>query len=338
MPEEDAMTDTPTLKSQLSHASNPALRRTLTRRLQLSLLSDRIESCRDCSLGDSRNLSVPLDGPTHGRGDLVLVGEAPGFSEDKQGRPFVGKSGMLLSRMLEKAGTERSRVTILNTLCCRPPNNQDPTSDQLDACKPNFKSQLKLSGLWIGVALGGYALANIMGVPRSSVRVGDYLDKPIWVDGRIWWGTYHPAYALRNPMAKRDIILSIKAALAIRWSDDPYLPPFSQGSNQKIRDTETIRALTELNILGDKDIGPHLHKKGWAFGYSEILGEKIVVTGGEDILIKKGIPRALADYPRYSLGELLRIGEAGKGRSGWTKSEMRRLAMVRDEFGGEIVA
>lgn len=331
------MTDTPTLKAQLSNASNPALRRTLTRRLQVSLLSDRIEACRDCPLGYERNQSVPIDGPTHGRADLVLVGEAPGFNEDKQGRPFVGKSGRVLDRLLEKVGSDRSRVAILNTLCCRPPNNRDPQPDELFSCRPWFEKQLGLAGCWVGVALGGHALANLMQVPRSSIRVNEYLDKPVWINGRVWFGTYHPAYALRNPLAKRDIALSIRAALALRFGDAP-LPIFSHRTRAKDRDEETISTLSSLNILGDKDIGPHLHKRGWAFGYSEILGEQIVVTGGEEIRQKKGIPPALKSYPQYSLSELLRISEAGESRNGWKVEEMRRLAMVRDEFGGEIVA
>lgn len=331
------MTDSKVIIGQLARTSNPALRATLTRKLKVALLSEQISGCRACPLGSERLNAVPLDGPTHGRADLVLVGEAPGFAEDKKGRPFVGKSGRILDRLLEANGTKRSRCVILNCLCCRPPNNRDPKPDELDACRPWFDKQLDLAGLWIGVALGGYALANIMGVPRSSIRIGEYLDKPVWVNGRVWFGTYHPAYAARNPMAKRDIALSLRAALALRWHQAP-LPVFSHATNQKDRDADALVVLSELHILGSKDIGPHLHKKGWVFGYSEILGEQIVVTGGEELLVKKPIPKALSGYPRYSLGELLRISEAGKSRNGWTREEMRRLATVRDEFGGEIVA
>jgi DNA polymerase len=328
---------TSTLVTQLSKAKSPTLRRVLVQKIAVSNLKSSIESCRACPLGHSRTRSVPLDGPTHGRADLILVGEAPGYNEDKYGRPFVGQSGRILDRLLETVGSERKRCVVFNTLCCRPPSNRDPSPDELAACRPNFDAQLSMTGLWIGVALGGYALANVMGVARSSIRIGEYLDRPVWVNGRVWFGTYHPAYAMRNSMAKRDIALSLRAALALRWSEAP-LPLFSYATNQKDRDKEALDTLADLMILGDKRIGPHLHKKGWAFGYSQALGERIVVTGGEDILIKKGIPPALAHYPRYTLSELLRIGDAGAARGGWRRSEMRRLAMVRDEFGGEIIA
>lgn len=332
------MTDLTTLAKQLSKATNPSLRRALKQRIEVAALKSSIDKCRNCPLGESATFSVPLDGPTHGRADLIVVGEAPGFNEDKAGRPFVGRAGAVLDRCIELAGSDRSRMVVLNTLAHRPPNNRDPEAYELAACKHWFDRQLDTAGLWIGVALGGYALANIMGVPRSSIAMKDYLEQPIWVDGRIWFGTYHPAYALRNPLAKREIVLSMRAALSLRYSEDRLLPRLDNGVPDNQRREESAKVMKGLDVLGSEKVGAHLSKWGWSFGHSEILGEKIIVLLGGEEPIKKPIPQAMKDYPRWELSELLKIGEAGRSRGGWGKDEMRRLAMIRHEFNGRVVA
>ena len=331
------VTESSTFRAQLIASSSPRLRKILTRKLQVATLTERIQACTRCPLHETRTQAVPFHGPTHGRGDLIIVGEAPGADEDRSGVPFVGRSGRLLNRVLEKVGSSRDRVVVVNSVSCRPPNNRDPELSELKACRSNFTDQLDMTGLWVGVALGGYALASILGVPRSSVSVREYLDKPVWKDGRVWFGTYHPAYALRSPGAKADIMLSIRAALSVKFGS--AFPPFSQGTNQVIRDKESLEKLTELQILGKTrdDLAVHIHKKGWAFGYSEGLGAQILITDGQDAP-KKPIPSKLLELPIYTLEELVRVGEAGKGKGGWSREELRRLHMVREEFGGEIVA
>lgn len=327
------------LARQLAKTTNPAARLAIKRRIEVITLLNAIEDCDRCPLAESSIQSVPIDGPTHGRADLVLVGEAPGFNEDKAGRPFVGKSGRVLDRLLEIAGTERGKVAILNTLAHRPPDNRDPKPEELTACRHWFDRQLALAGSWVGVALGGYALANIMGVARSSISVKDYLDTPVWVDGRVWFGTYHPAYALRNPLAKREIVLSIRAALAVKLSEDALLPkmgahlPAKGGERAK----EEGKVLGELDVLGSEKVGRHLHKFGWALMRSEMIGQMIVVIRGDDYSFKKPIPGSMDRFPRWELAELLKVGTRMRNGS-WGEREMRTLVMVRDEFGGKVIA
>jgi uracil-DNA glycosylase len=338
-PESDlAVTDSSSIRAQLRSATSPVLRRRLTQDLQAALLRDQITSCTNCELSQTRTQAVPFTGPTHGRGQIVLVGEAPGQMEDEAGVPFVGRSGALLDKCLEAAGTSRSRVTIINTLACRPPKNANPTPDQLAACRPHFDRQLSLTRTWVGVALGGFALASIMGVDRSSIKISDYLDTPVWVDGRVWFGTYHPSYALRGVIgAKSQIILSIKAALALKLGRGE-LPPYSDASNQKIRDSDYLTALTAADILGEgKKLASHVQKKGWYFTYHEPFGAHILVIENEDTPYRTTIPAKFASYPRYTIEELIRLSETAVG-NGWSKQELRRLHMVKTEFNGKVVA
>lgn len=326
------------LRSHLAGSDSPYLKRELARQIQGELLRDQIRACTKCPLHKTRIQAVPIDGPTHAKPDLIVVGEAPGAYEDKYGTPFVGRSGMLLADCLEAAGTKRTRVAVMNTLACRPPDNRDPEKGELAACRPWFEKQLSITKTWIGVALGGYALANVMGVARSSISIRDYLDKPIWVDGRVWFGTFHPSYALRTIGAKSEIILSIKAALALRFGKNG-LPPFSTIKNEAEHRKEEIDRMNELDLLGTgrTDLIKKLQKFGWTFAYSKALDAKILIIMGERA-IKKPIPSSLSSYPMYTLEELIRIGEAGAGRGGWTRADMRRLHMVKVEFGGEVIS
>jgi len=328
-----------TLRGHLKHSTSPYLKKELARQINAEILREDIRACRACPLGNQRTNAVPFTGPTHGKADIVLVGEAPGAVEDQEGEPFVGGSGRLLNRLLIQAGTERKRVTIINALCCRPPENRDPRPHELSACRPLFDRQLSLSKTWVGVALGGYALANILGRPRESIRIADYLNTPIWKDGRVWWGTYHPAYAIRNMDARLDIALSIKAALAVRFGKNT-MPPFSLATNEKDRERETKDILDELDIFGKggrEHLTERLHKWGWVYSYSPGLGSMILVVLTELEGPKKPIPPALMNVPRYSLEELIRVGEAGSARGGWSRGDLRRLHMVKVEFGGEVV-
>lgn len=333
----DATPETDALRARLTKVTSPTLRRRTVQDLQASLLRDKIRACADCSLHETRTQAVPFAGPTHGRAKLVIVGEAPGAKEDEAGVPFVGRSGQLLDSCLEAAGLSRSDVAVINTLACRPPKNVNPTESQLAACRPHFLAQLALTKTWVGVALGGYALANIMGVPRSSIAISDYLDRPVWVDGRVWFGTYHPSYALRGAIgAKSEIILSLRAAHAVRLGGD--LPPFSYATNQKARAQDLVTVLTEADILGEgRSLAAHVQKKGWYVTYSHAFGDHILVTADEDTPYRVTIPAKFRDYPRYTIEELIRLGESAVG-SGWSREELKRLHMVKVEFNGEIVA
>lgn len=326
------------IKAQLKLADSPYLRKVLTNNLADETLRERIRACEKCPLHSTRTQAVPFSGPTHGKADLVIVGEAPGQREDEQGIPFVGRSGDLLNKCLEAAGTTRARVVALNSLNCRPPKNVDPTPSQLHSCRPWFDKQLALTRTWVGVALGGFALASVIGVDRSSIRITDYLDTPIWVNGRVFFGTYHPSYALRGVVgAKAEITRSIQAALALKFGRGE-LPPFSTATNQPLRDADYLVALTTADILGHGEgLAKLVAKKGWYFTYHDAFAAHILVVENEDTPYKSKIPQKFSQYPTYTIEELIRLGETIVG-NGWSKQELRRLHMVKTELKGVIVA
>lgn len=310
-------------------ARTPAAKALLTEKMQtqkrieaqeadVTALRAQIVGCRACGLGRSRTRAVPWSGPVGGRADLVIVGEAPGAEEDSKGVPFVGRSGKLLDRLLEQAGTHRDRCFVANTLCCRPPENRDPRPRELAACRPNFDAQLDMSGVWVGVALGAYALANVMGKDRGAISIGDYLDTPIWVDRRIWIASYHPAYALRNVVEQSTIKEAIQWALAIRFGDLAAPKP----------------NWPEVVIDGKTGMGEHLKKKGWALVNSQAFGAQIVVV--DEHKGKPRIPQAISHLTVYTMGELERIGLMS-AQKGWTVADARRMHILKSEFGGEII-
>jgi len=132
--------------------------------------------------------------------DIVFIGEAPGRDEDLQGEPFVGRAGQLLDRMISAIGFERADVYIMNTVKCRPPNNRDPQTDELQACRHWFDAQLKMLTPKVICLLGRVAAQAVLEseAPLGTLRGRwhEYRGIPVRV-------TYHPAYLLRSPDQKR---------------------------------------------------------------------------------------------------------------------------------------
>ena len=166
---------------------------------QLKELSSEIEKCRDCELGSSRINAVVGEGSVSAR--IVFVGEAPGANEDKTGKPFVGRSGQLLTKIIEAMNLSRKEVYICNTIKCRPPENRDPKPSEKQACRHFLAKQLEIIKPEIIVALGSHAAKGLLGVdkPIGQLR-GKFHDfyaqqgaKPIKL-----MPTYHPSYLLRN--------------------------------------------------------------------------------------------------------------------------------------------
>lgn len=316
------------LRSQLRTTANPRAKKVILSQLQIAkerenteedTLRFSIRKCRACDLNKTRSNAVPWSGPTRGRAELLLVGEAPGEREDTKGIPFVGQSGKILDHGLTQAGTRREKCFVMNNLCCRPPGNRDPRPDELVACRPNFEAQLDLGDCPVGVTLGAYALANVIGKSRGSISIGEMRGKPIWVDGRIWVPTFHPAYILRNRGAFPEFVGDLQLALALRFMEDKPLPVPAWDQ-------------VEVDGMAMTKLGPALEKKGYAFLYSATLGTQIVITKQEGIRI----PPSLRHLPHYTLDELVRVGLMGRGRE-WTKTALRNLHMVKSEFEGMVV-
>jgi DNA polymerase len=158
-------------------------------------LAEVARSCVACpELASVRQHVVVGDVPVSGRPRLVLVGEAPGATEDETGRPFVGKSGALLDLLMAEAGLSRSEAAVLNVVKCRPPANRTPRSAEVARCSGWLRRQLDLLDAPVVVALGLSAAKWFLG-PRTVLA--QVRGRPHEVGGRAVWATYHPSAALR---------------------------------------------------------------------------------------------------------------------------------------------
>ncbi len=171
----------------------------------LDELARRIAQCTECRLSEKRNRVVPGEGDPHAR--VLFVGEGPGAEEDRTGRPFVGQAGKLLDGMIFSLGFERSQVFIGNVVKCRPPGNRDPEDDEMSACAPFLDHQIELIAPKVIVALGRVAARRLTGTDRS---MGAMRGRWAAYAGMPLLATYHPAYLLRNPLAKREVWQDLK--------------------------------------------------------------------------------------------------------------------------------
>jgi len=163
-------------------------------------VAQEVAQCTRCILGGTRKNPVPGEGNPRAR--LVFVGEAPGGDEDLQGRPFVGRAGQLLDKMIVAMGLQRKDVFICNTLKCRPPENRDPRPEEIVKCLPFLRRQLASIKPEIIVALGSHAAHTLLNTEESIGRLRGKFHEChlLGDDGPVLkvMPTYHPAYLLRN--------------------------------------------------------------------------------------------------------------------------------------------
>jgi len=177
----------------------------------LEAVAEAVRACRACALAATRTRSVPGEGAPQGP-DVMFVGEAPGRDEDVQGRPFVGAAGKLLDKMIAAMGYAREQVFIANVLKCRPPQNRTPTPEEMALCLPYLRRQIALVRPRTIVALGATAYRGLTGDQAAiASRV-----RGIWTefDGIPMMPTFHPAYLLRVPSAKRVVWEDLQKVLA----------------------------------------------------------------------------------------------------------------------------
>jgi len=175
----------------------------------LQMVRENLGDCRRCKLCETRrNIVFGVGNP---EADLVFVGEGPGADEDAQGEPFVGAAGQLLNKMIAAMGYARKDVYICNVIKCRPPYNRNPESDEVAACEPFLKAQLAALRPRIIVALGKFAAQLICrtDTPISRLR-GNFRS----YQGIPVMPTYHPAFLLRTPEAKRQAWADLQAVMA----------------------------------------------------------------------------------------------------------------------------
>jgi DNA polymerase len=166
----------------------------------------RVRNCTRCPLSETRTHAVPGEGPLDA--DIMLIGEAPGANEDREGRPFVGASGKFLTELLAAAGLRREDVYIANILKCRPPSNRDPEPAQIEACRDYLDEQVALVDPLVVVTLGRFSMAKFFPGQAISRIHG----QPRVTPERVYMPMYHPAAALHQ-QALRGVLLEDFARL-----------------------------------------------------------------------------------------------------------------------------
>jgi uracil-DNA glycosylase len=164
----------------------------------LHALGEQVSACTRCRLAQTRTQVV--FGVGNPSADLMFVGEAPGFHEDKQGLPFVGQAGKLLDQLLAGIGLDRSQVYIANVLKCRPPGNRDPQPDEIESCEPHLFRQIELIQPKVVATLGNFATKLLSGKQTGITRVHG-VEQETTVGGNrvLLYPLYHPAAALYTP-------------------------------------------------------------------------------------------------------------------------------------------
>ena len=174
------------------------------RRAALEAIAAEVRVCTRCRLHAGRTRAVPGEG--NASTEVVFVGEGPGFNEDKQGRPFVGRAGDLLVKLLAHIGWRREDVFITNIVKCRPPDNRDPEPDEIAACAPYLTRQLEVLDPAVVVTLGRFSMARFMPGVRISQAHGTVrpADPATGARDALVLAMYHPAAALRSSAVERE--------------------------------------------------------------------------------------------------------------------------------------
>src|SRR5689334_25155745 len=187
-----------------SNPSTPA-----ERKAALDAIAAEVRACQRCPLAAGRTLAVPGEGDPDT--EVVLIGEGPGFNEDRLGRPFIGRAGDLLTKLLGSIEWRREDVFITNVVKCRPPDNRDPEPDEVAACAPYLKRQLEVLDPALIVTLGRHSMGRFMPGARISQAHGTTaaVDPATGASDATVFAMYHPAAALRAPavleQSERDV-------------------------------------------------------------------------------------------------------------------------------------
>ena len=196
-------------------------------------LAEAVRACTKCRLHAGRTNAVPGDGSPVA--SILIIGEGPGFNEDQQGLPFVGRSGKLLDELLAEVPLSRQDVFITNVVKCRPPDNRDPQPDEVAACRPYLERLMELLDPKVIVTLGRHSYLRFFPNGKISRDHGKILR---WND-RILFPLYHPAAGLRNPAIKSELqkdMLRLPEALreslrvSLEASTETPVPGQGQGS------------------------------------------------------------------------------------------------------------
>jgi len=170
----------------------------------LSELNAQIYACQKCDIAQQRTNVVPGDGAEDA--DILFIGEAPGYHEDQQGRPFVGQAGQFLDQLLASIDLDRQKVFIANVIKCRPPGNRDPLPTEIQNCRPWLDSQIEIIRPRIIVTLGRFSMSMFFPGKAISKIHGTAVKR----DGMIYFAMYHPAAALHQRSLQQTLIEDMK--------------------------------------------------------------------------------------------------------------------------------
>lgn len=191
----------------------------------LTELHKRILVCTDCALSQSRTKAVPGEGPDNA--EIMFVGEAPGWHEDQQGRPFVGQAGQLLDELLKSINLKRANVFIANMVKCRPPGNRDPLPGEIQACRKFLDEQLLTIRPKVIITLGRHSLGRFF--PGETIGKVHGTSKK--GNGVIYFAMYHPAAALHQQALRKTLeadILKLPQVLAQLGNGEEKKDPTKQ--------------------------------------------------------------------------------------------------------------
>lgn len=197
-----AATDSPILTAKAPAAGSPAE--------ALRLIREELGDCTRCRLCEKRTQIVFGVGSPDAR--LMFVGEGPGADEDRQGEPFVGRAGQLLNRIIAAMGLSRSEVYIANVVKCRPPENRTPQADEIGTCSPYLFQQIAAIRPRVLVCLGTPAAQTVLGTRSTITHLRGRFHE---IAGIQVMATFHPAYLLRNPAAKKDVWEDMRQVMAL---------------------------------------------------------------------------------------------------------------------------
>lgn len=206
-------------------------------------LSSRVRTCVRCPLAETRTNAVPGEGPLNA--EVLLIGEAPGMNEDKQGRPFVGQAGQFLEELLAAAGLKRQEVYICNVLKCRPPANRDPAPDEIAACRDYLDEQIEIVDPLVVVTLGRFSMAKWFSGQTISRIHGTVKE----ADGRFVVPMFHPAAALHQQNLRPTILNDFRMVPAV----------LERARRLRARDAQPMASQAGLSVpIGAKLLAPGL--------------------------------------------------------------------------------
>lgn len=298
-------------------APTPEVAESLYRLIQGESTRQAIVSCTRCPLHETSTQRVPWRGHPS---PVAIIGEAPGASEDRDGAPFVGQAGRILSRVLASVNVAESDVAFVNTICCRPPRNNYAdahTVGAVKACSSHFTAQLAYLGSWVLVVMGNNALRKFL--PDASIS--SERGRPRWIDQFYVIPTYHPAYALRKPGITQYIAQDLSILRPILIGNREVPPPPSP-----VPAVEFMRQSPAVG-LDAAHIEKLFRKHGYVVVHSRRLGEDVVVTRDSEV-----VPEAkFYHLPRYTLGEVARLSKVG------SEAHLRQVHILKRELGVEVL-